>query len=208
MILIEQHTRLNLRLHVTQALRAGIALRGPSSEVARQSAFVFLMLRDTPGSRARLFCEHGVAEVIKQGKIVVDMRSVRASHVVVRPGGCTYPDAPVSGDCLHLIFGFVSLPSMRTVAGADFSKNHINGVGLTPQHLRRLPDEFFYIGCLLFLRPTRKDLDSNSRHSGIRIKTNVVVKRVRSSYWGARILKPMLRVCRYPSSASRPFSRP
>jgi 2-hydroxy-3-oxopropionate reductase len=54
---------------------AAIACANPT-EVAQKSDIIIMMVPDTPDVEKVLFGEHGIAEGLTQGKIVVDMSSI------------------------------------------------------------------------------------------------------------------------------------
>ncbi len=89
------------KTHPDIAASGARALATPR-EVARQSEVVILMLPDTPDVQAVLFGEHGVAEGLSPGTLVVDMSSIspietKAFAARIQALGCDYLDAPVSG---------------------------------------------------------------------------------------------------------------
>jgi 2-hydroxy-3-oxopropionate reductase len=70
--------------------------------VAERAEIVITMVPDTPDVAAVLFGEHGVAEGLTPGKVVVDMSSIspvetKAFAQRIEALGCDYLDAPVSG---------------------------------------------------------------------------------------------------------------
>ncbi len=80
---------------------AAIACANPT-EVAQKSDIIIMMVPDTPDVEKVLFGEHGIAEGLTQGKIVVDMSSIapietKAFAQKINALGCEYLDAPVSG---------------------------------------------------------------------------------------------------------------
>ncbi|WP_454763967.1 2-hydroxy-3-oxopropionate reductase [Cupriavidus campinensis] len=91
------------RSGVPQALKdAGMQACANAAEVARQADIIILMLPDTPDVARVLFGEHGVADGLGQGKIVVDMSSIspietREFAARIEQLGGEYVDAPVSG---------------------------------------------------------------------------------------------------------------
>ncbi|OWW21252.1 2-hydroxy-3-oxopropionate reductase [Noviherbaspirillum denitrificans] len=80
----------------------GATLCASGAEVAQNADIVFLMVPDTPHVESVLFGEHGVAEGLTAGKIVVDMSSISPIATKdfakrINALGCEYLDAPVSG---------------------------------------------------------------------------------------------------------------
>lgn len=80
----------------------GAVLCNSAKEVAEAAELVILMVPDTPDVEAVLFGEHGVADGLSSGKIVVDMSSISPVETKEFAGrinklGCAYLDAPVSG---------------------------------------------------------------------------------------------------------------
>src|ERR1700732_838941 len=73
-----------------------------STEVARASEIIILMVPDTPDVANVLFAEDGVAKGIEKGQLVIDMSSIspletQAFAKKINALGCDYLDAPVSG---------------------------------------------------------------------------------------------------------------
>jgi len=91
------------RSGVPQALiDAGGLACASGKDVAQRSDIVITMVPDTPDVEAALFGEHGVAEGLTKGKIVVDMSSISPIATKefarrINELGCEYIDAPVSG---------------------------------------------------------------------------------------------------------------
>lgn len=80
----------------------GAVVCASPADVARQSDIVIMMLPDTPDVEGVLFGEHGIAEGLVPGKIVIDMSSIsplatRKFADSIEQLGCSYLDAPVSG---------------------------------------------------------------------------------------------------------------
>lgn len=83
-------------------LDKGAVAADTAREVAQASDVIILMVPDTADVENVLFGEHGVAEGLEPGKLVVDMSSispVATRHFARRIAeiGCDYVDAPVSG---------------------------------------------------------------------------------------------------------------
>ncbi|MDP2017622.1 2-hydroxy-3-oxopropionate reductase [Hydrogenophaga sp.] len=73
-----------------------------ATEVARRADIVITMVPDTPHVDDVLFGEHGVAQGLQAGKVVVDMSSISPMATKqfaqkINALGCEYLDAPVSG---------------------------------------------------------------------------------------------------------------
>ncbi|MEO9902928.1 2-hydroxy-3-oxopropionate reductase [Nisaea sp.] len=73
-----------------------------AAAVAKEADIIFLMVPDTPHVEQVLFGENGVAEVLSEGKTVVDMSSIsplatKEFATKINELGCEYIDAPVSG---------------------------------------------------------------------------------------------------------------
>ena len=71
-------------------------------EAAQKADVIITMVPDTPHVEAALFGEHGVAQGLGKGKIVVDMSSIsplatKEFAKKINALGCEYLDAPVSG---------------------------------------------------------------------------------------------------------------
>jgi len=71
-------------------------------DVAQKADIIITMVPDTPDVENVLFGEHGVAQGLTQGKIVVDMSSIsplatKEFAKKINALGCEYLDAPVSG---------------------------------------------------------------------------------------------------------------
>lgn len=80
----------------------GVVVAGSAKEVAEQTEVIILMVPDTPDVAGALFGEHGVADGLSPGKIVVDMSSISPVETKefaarINQLGCKYLDAPVSG---------------------------------------------------------------------------------------------------------------
>ena len=73
-----------------------------STDVARTSEIVVIMVPDTPDVANVLFAEDGVAQGLEKGQLVIDMSSIspietQAFAKKINALGCDYLDAPVSG---------------------------------------------------------------------------------------------------------------
>ena len=73
-----------------------------STDVARASEIVIIMVPDTPDVANVLFAEDGVAQGLEKGQLVIDMSSIspietQAFAKKINALGCDYLDAPVSG---------------------------------------------------------------------------------------------------------------
>lgn len=73
-----------------------------STDVARASEIVVIMVPDTPDVANVLFAEDGVAQGLEKGQLVIDMSSIspietQAFAKKINALGCDYLDAPVSG---------------------------------------------------------------------------------------------------------------
>ncbi|QKZ06010.1 MULTISPECIES: 2-hydroxy-3-oxopropionate reductase [Pseudomonas] len=78
-----------------------LALANPR-DVAQEAEFIIIMVPDTPQVEDVLFREHGIAEGLGKGKVVIDMSSIspsatKAFAAKVNERGAQYLDAPVSG---------------------------------------------------------------------------------------------------------------
>jgi 2-hydroxy-3-oxopropionate reductase len=81
---------------------AATAVLQDAAAVAQQADVVILMVPDTPDVARVLFGDHGVAEGLTRGKLVIDMSSIspietKAFAMRINALGCDYLDAPVSG---------------------------------------------------------------------------------------------------------------
>lgn len=79
----------------------GTACDSPKS-VAQQADIVIVMVPDTQDVEKVLFGEHGIAQGLSRGKLVIDMSSISPIATKdyakrVNELGCDYLDAPVSG---------------------------------------------------------------------------------------------------------------
>ena len=95
-------------------LDAGATGCASPAEVAQQTDIVITMVSDTPDVEAVLFGDHGVAEGIRPGAIVVDMSTIsptatRAFAVRLRDLGAEMLDAPVSGGDIGAINATLSI---------------------------------------------------------------------------------------------------
>lgn len=73
-----------------------------AAAVAKAADIIFIMVPDTPQVEEVLFGADGVAEVLSEGKTVVDMSSIsplatKEFATKINELGCEYIDAPVSG---------------------------------------------------------------------------------------------------------------
>ncbi|MGX7002943.1 2-hydroxy-3-oxopropionate reductase [Caballeronia sp. KNU42] len=73
-----------------------------STDVARASEIVIVMVPDTPDVANVLFADDGVAQGLEKGQLVIDMSSIspletQAFAKKINALGCDYLDAPVSG---------------------------------------------------------------------------------------------------------------
>ncbi|WP_323796647.1 2-hydroxy-3-oxopropionate reductase [Nisaea sp.] len=73
-----------------------------AAAVAKAADIIFIMVPDTPQVEEVLFGDDGVAEVLTEGKTVVDMSSIsplatKDFATKINELGCEYIDAPVSG---------------------------------------------------------------------------------------------------------------
>jgi 2-hydroxy-3-oxopropionate reductase len=73
-----------------------------AAAVAKAADIIFIMVPDTPQVEEVLFGDDGVAEVLTEGKTVVDMSSIsplatKEFATKINELGCEYIDAPVSG---------------------------------------------------------------------------------------------------------------
>jgi len=91
------------RRSLTDEIRAAASavLLDPAA-VAEQSDVIILMVPDTPDVERVLFGDHGVAEGLARGKLVIDMSSISPIDTKdfarrINALGCEYLDAPVSG---------------------------------------------------------------------------------------------------------------
>jgi len=83
-----------------RAAASAVLLDGAA--VAEHSDVIILMVPDTPDVERVLFGEHGVAEGLTRGKLVIDMSSISPIATKdfakrINALGCDYLDAPVSG---------------------------------------------------------------------------------------------------------------
>jgi len=91
------------RSKVPDALvQAGATVCAHAQEVAERADIIFLMVPDTPDVERVLFGEHGVAQGLSPGKVVVDCSSIdpiatKGFAARINALGGDYLDAPVSG---------------------------------------------------------------------------------------------------------------
>ncbi|KQR87063.1 2-hydroxy-3-oxopropionate reductase [Burkholderia sp. Leaf177] len=93
---------LNGAYPVPDDLRSLGTVVGNSTEVARGSEIIVLMVPDTPDVANVLFADDGVAKGLEKGQLVIDMSSIspietQAFAKKINALGCDYLDAPVSG---------------------------------------------------------------------------------------------------------------
>ncbi|MGV3726370.1 2-hydroxy-3-oxopropionate reductase [Hydrogenophaga sp.] len=86
----------------TAFAEAGATVCTNAMEVAKRADIVITMVPDTPHVQDVLFGEHGVAQGLKPGQLVIDMSSIspmatKAFARQINALGCDYLDAPVSG---------------------------------------------------------------------------------------------------------------
>jgi len=85
-----------------ELLTSGAQVCATRRELAELAEVVILMVPDTPHVGDALFGEHGVAEGLSPGNLVIDMSSIspietKAFAARIEAAGCDYLDAPVSG---------------------------------------------------------------------------------------------------------------
>lgn len=93
---------LNGAYPVPDDLRSLGEIVGSSTDVARASEVIVIMVPDTPDVANVLFAEDGVAQGLEKGQLVIDMSSIspietQAFAKKINALGCDYLDAPVSG---------------------------------------------------------------------------------------------------------------
>ena len=93
---------LNGAYPVPDDLRSLGQVVGSSTDVARASEIIVIMVPDTPDVANVLFAEDGVAQGLEKGQLVIDMSSIspietQAFAKKINALGCDYLDAPVSG---------------------------------------------------------------------------------------------------------------
>src|ERR1700710_991287 len=93
---------LNGAYPIPDDLRSLGEIVGSSTDVARASEIVIVMVPDTPDVANVLFAEDGVAQGLEKGQLVIDMSSIspietQAFAKKINALGCDYLDAPVSG---------------------------------------------------------------------------------------------------------------
>jgi 2-hydroxy-3-oxopropionate reductase len=93
---------LNGAYPVPDDLRSLGEIVGSSTDVARASEIIVIMVPDTPDVANVLFAEDGVAQGLEKGQLVIDMSSIspietQAFAKKINALGCDYLDAPVSG---------------------------------------------------------------------------------------------------------------
>jgi 2-hydroxy-3-oxopropionate reductase len=90
------------RKSLTAEVRAVAEVVADASSVASRAEVLILMVPDTPDVEAVLFGQHGAAEGLKRGSLVIDMSSISPLATKeyarkINTLGCDYLDAPVSG---------------------------------------------------------------------------------------------------------------
>ncbi|MEA3095359.1 MAG: 2-hydroxy-3-oxopropionate reductase, partial [Caballeronia sp.] len=93
---------LNGAYPIPDDLRSLGEIVGSSTDVARASEIIVIMVPDTPDVANVLFAEDGVAQGLEKGQLVIDMSSIspietQAFAKKINALGCDYLDAPVSG---------------------------------------------------------------------------------------------------------------
>jgi 2-hydroxy-3-oxopropionate reductase len=93
---------LNGAYPIPDDLRSLGKVAGNSTDVARASEIIVLMVPDTPDVANVLFADDGVAKGLEKGQLVIDMSSIspletQAFAKKINALGCDYLDAPVSG---------------------------------------------------------------------------------------------------------------
>jgi 2-hydroxy-3-oxopropionate reductase len=93
---------LNGAYPVPDDLRSLGQVVGSSTDVARASEIIVIMVPDTPDVANVLFADDGVAQGLEKGQLVIDMSSIspietQAFAKKINALGCDYLDAPVSG---------------------------------------------------------------------------------------------------------------
>ena len=95
--------------------------------VAERADIVFIMVPDTPDVEAVLFSENGVAAGLAKGKVVVDMSSISPIATKefarrIEAIGCTYLDAPVSGDDALALWRRLGVEDAASVPDLDVAE--------------------------------------------------------------------------------------
>jgi 2-hydroxy-3-oxopropionate reductase len=90
------------RKSLTAEVRAVAEVVADASGVASRAEVLILMVPDTPDVEGVLFGQHGAAEGLKRGSLVIDMSSISPLATKeyarkINTLGCDYLDAPVSG---------------------------------------------------------------------------------------------------------------
>jgi 2-hydroxy-3-oxopropionate reductase len=90
------------RKSLTAEVRAVAEVVADASSVASRAEVLILMVPDTPDVEGVLFGQHGAAEGLKRGSLVIDMSSISPLATKeyarkINTLGCDYLDAPVSG---------------------------------------------------------------------------------------------------------------
>ena len=94
---------INTRSKIPEELANSAAIPCSSpAEVASKADIIITMVPDTPDVEKVLFGDHGIAQGLTAGKIVVDMSSISPIATQefakrINALGCEYVDAPVSG---------------------------------------------------------------------------------------------------------------
>jgi 2-hydroxy-3-oxopropionate reductase len=90
------------RKSLTAEVRAAAEVVADARTVASRAEVLILMVPDTPDVEAVLFGQHGAAEGLRRGSLVIDMSSISPLATKeyarkINDHGCDYLDAPVSG---------------------------------------------------------------------------------------------------------------
>jgi len=90
------------RKSLTDDVRGAAEVVAGPKDVAAKAEVLILMVPDTPDVETVLFGEHGAAEGLKKGTLVIDMSSISPIATKefarkINDKGCDYLDAPVSG---------------------------------------------------------------------------------------------------------------
>jgi 2-hydroxy-3-oxopropionate reductase len=90
------------RKSLTAEVRAAAEVVADASSVASRAEVLILMVPDTPDVEAVLFGQHGAADGLRRGSLVIDMSSISPLATKeyarkINSLGCDYLDAPVSG---------------------------------------------------------------------------------------------------------------
>lgn len=125
---------------VEEMRRLGAVPVATPAEVARQADILIVMVADTPAVEQVLFGEHGVAEGLQPGALVIDMGTTavmptREFARRIREAGSDYIDGPVSGGEIGAIAGKLTIMAGGSDAAIERARPLFDVLGAAFTHV-------------------------------------------------------------------------